>query len=238
MSLFTSGLAKNFHSDLQPIDIEFFNDFVDFSTKSNPQEDVNLSPVAASNIKTKEVFFSAMMKSFIEKKNLDPETLKSFFLQRHVTHIKEFKDISTTEPSTYEDSTMLVVISSAFLKKQLPPHSVPGESYHRDGKGSPVSVKITLTTDREWENGQLNIIKPQDLSTSDQTILGKAHNALEPTYSPRLEKAGEAFLLNNRELYHAVVTPYSTSSDCRRTIFQERLNPNETFDKAFLKPFL
>lgn len=238
MSLFTSGLARRIENDMQSTDIQFFNDFIRYTTEGNPEEDVNLAAVAATNSKTKEVFLSVQLRNFIKSKNLDPNEIKSFFLKRHVTHIKEFKDISTTEPSTYENSTMLVVISSAFLKKQLPPHSVPGESYHRDGRGNPVSVKITLTTDREWENGQLNIIKPQDLSTSEQTILGKPHDALEPTFSPRLEKEGEAFLLNNKELYHAVVRPYALSSDCRRTILQERLNPNETFDKKFLEPFL
>jgi hypothetical protein len=238
MSLLTSGLGKEIKSDLQATDNKFFNDFIAFSTEGNSLQDVNLAPVAATNIKTKEVFLSRGLRSFIESKKLDPEEIKSFFLTRHVTHIKEFKDISSTDSSTYEDSTMLVVISSAFLKKQLPPQSVPGESYHRDGKGNPVSVKITLTTDRIWKNGQLNIIKPDDSSSAEKTILGKPHDALKPTWSPCLEKAGEAFLLNNRELYHAVVTPYSISSDCRRTILQERLNPNETFDKKFLEPFL
>jgi hypothetical protein len=49
-----------------------------------------------------------------------------------------------------------------------------------------------------------------------------------PDAAPRLESPRDAFLLNNKELYHAVVTPHipisSEVESGRRTIYQERLN--------------
>jgi hypothetical protein len=237
-----SSLMRIYHSDTQASDNEMLNGFVDFlSSKSATSKDVKLAPVVATDIKTGEVFFSPDFRAYFTEKNLDEGRLKDFFLGRHVTHVQQFKDLSTASTKGFEDSTMLSVISSAHLERKEAPHEIPGELYHRDGRGNALSVKITLATQRVWEHGQLNVVKPKADEDAASTIAGKNHDAIVPDAAPRLESPGDAFLLNNKELYHAVVTPYmpfdSEVESGRRTIYQERLNRSEGFDRKFLEPF-
>lgn len=240
MSSDLSQLMRKYPGDTQVADNELLNGYVSFLTKRG-SSDVKLAPVVATDIKTKEVFFSPEFRAYFTEKKLDEDRLKDFFLSRHVTHIQQFKDLSTGSTEGFEDSTMLSVISSAHLERKEEPHEIPGESYHRDGRGNALSVKITLATQRVWERGQLNIVKPKPGEDAAHTINGKRHNEIVPDAAPRLESPGDAFLLNNKELYHAVVTPHipldSAVESGRRTIYQERLNRSEGFDRKFLEPF-
>ena len=227
---------------MQPAHNQLFNEFIQFCTRGKPTEDVKLQPVAATNIKTQEVFLSPKFQEFFKEQSLSELDLKEFFLSRHATHIQQFKDVSSDATQGFDDSVMLSVISSAYMERQAPAHEIPGEFYHRDGRGNALSVKIALTTQRVWERGQLNIVKPGEGEDGEKTILGKKHSELAPADAPRLEEPGQAFLLNNKEVYHAVVTPYmppeSTADSGRRTIYQERLNRREGFNQEFLKPYM
>ena len=218
---------------------DVLNGFVAFLTSGNPNQDVKLQPVVATKIKTSEVFFSPAFRAYFQQQQMDEEALKAFFLERHVTHIQQFGEIASKASEGFKDSTMLSVISSAHMEKQEPPHEIPGELYHQDGRGNALSVKITLTTKRVWEQGQLNIIAPKE----GETPAGKKHSEIAPDAAPRLEDPGQAFLLNNKELYHAVVTPYISNAaegpeSANRTIYQERLNKNEGLNPALLEPFI
>lgn len=230
-----------FPSDLYRSETEFFNSYVTFLTRDDPKTDVKLAPVAVVDAKVNRVFFSARFQEFIRSQNIPEEDIKSFFIERQLTHIQEFKEISTAASEGFERSLMLCVISSAYMERNQPPHELPGELYHRDGKGNAISVKISLTENRVWEQGQLNIIRPREGEDGEKTVLGRKHSDLEPTAAPRLNTTGEAFLLNNKEVYHAVVTPYmpltAEAPSGRRTIVQERLNLQETLDPAILASY-
>lgn len=242
MSLNLQSYVRVLPADLQQAENELFNDYIAFSTKDDSKKDVRLEPIVATDVKTQEVFFSPKFQAFFKSQNLSEKELKEFFLTRHAKHIQEFKDVTSTATNGYDDSVMLTVISSAYMERKTPPHEIPGELYHRDGRGNALSVKIALTTPRVWEYGQLNIVKPQAGEDGDKTILGKKHSELAPIDAPRLEHPGEAFLLNNKEVYHAVVTPNipldSSVESGRRTIYQERLNRREGFNRAFLEPYM
>lgn len=234
-----SSFLRVIPSDMGADPTQLLNGFVAFLTAENPKQDVKLQPVVATNVKTSAVFFSPAFRAYFQQQKMDEESLKTFFLKRHVTHIQQFGEIASKASEGFEDSTMLSVISSAHLEKQEPPHEIPGELYHQDGRGNALSVKITLTTECVWEQGQLNIIAPKE----GETPAGKKHSEIAPDAAPRLEKRGQAFLLNNKELCHAVVTPYISNAQegpesANRTIYQERLNKNEGLNPALLEPFI
>jgi hypothetical protein len=231
MSVTQGNFLKVLPQDLQAVEAQLLNDYVDYLTQTSRAEDVKLEPLVATDIKTKEVFFSPKFQAFFKEHKMSEEELKTFFLTRHATHIAQFSDVSSSSTVGYDDSIMLTVISSAYLERKDPPHEIPGEVYHRDGRGNALSVKISLTTQRVWESGQLNIVKPKEGEDAEVVIKGKKHSEVEPTLAPRLQERGEAFLLNNKDVYHAVVSPYIPEDS-------QIESGRKGFNREFLKSYM
>lgn len=211
---------------------QFLNEVVTLlSTKSHDQlKLVNIAAILdGSNVLMSDAIKSVFKKTtFVTKYGM--KAAIALFQQKMVTHLTQaFENGVTHFPST---PIMLTSISSVPIFANVPVSNLPGSTYHRDGRGKPITTKITQTETRKWHGGELHLAYYQP----DSEYIG--NNTISfPGEDVVTLNRHQSIIFNNQKLLHAVNPYITTTVTTRRTIYQERMNLIDSFDLAILLQF-
>ena len=150
-------------------------------------------------------------------------TLFNKRINQHLTHANGIK--------FPEQVILMTCISSVTINPKEIIRSIPGDKYHQDGKGNPLSTKITLITEkgRNWNGGELHFLP------FDRNVIQKSPVAYPgATY---LLNSNQAIVFDNKQLIHAVNPNLQANTRTERIIYQERTNHPANFNYGLLSEF-
>lgn len=224
--------------DMSEEEVIFLEQLTNLIIAFNNEKNLKLINIAAV-IGYQRVIINEEIKNLIKQteyyKKYGMAEVEKFFIKRIYNHIKEANDITYSK-----DVVMLTSISSKEITPDMRNSKLPGETYHQDGRGLPVSTKITLVTKRVWTGGTLHLLElPEEPTKKEEmkkAFTGKTISDKVGDKSLTL-KRNEAVLFNNRETLHAVDPTFNTDTHSSRVIYQERVNNAETFNWSLLINF-
>lgn len=224
--------------DMTNEESKFINQLVNLLSKHQVSHDLKVVNLVAI-IGYEKVIISETLLKLIQKtdyyKAHGLDEVERFFQQRAYKHIQEANDITFSK-----DVVVLTSVSSRGIRPSENITSIPGEAYHQDGRGIPVSTKITLVTKRIWTGGTLHLIELPDGEIQKEQLkkqmTGKKVNT-HPGQKQILLNEREAVIFSNKETLHAVDPNLSSNIPTNRTIYQERINNAQNFNFALLAGF-